>query len=679
MASVLIIDDEKSIRLTLSAFLRAKGHDVREAEDAEAAQRILTGQHIDIVVTDIILPRVNGVKLLKTIRAAAPEVVVIMMTGEPTVDTAAESLRAGAFDYLVKPVTKQIVCQVVDRAAHLKEVTDEKKRLELENIEYRDHLESLVRERTDELIKSKEQLKTVFSSSGDFLMLLDRNHRILMVNRAEDGLSIDRLVSKPLYELATSSDDRVRVKSVLDKVVETGKTQQYDTQYTHPDGRTVHFSSVAAAVTVAGDITGSVVSARDVTEDKNTQAQLAQSDRLASMGMLAAGVAHEINNPLAYILYNLETLSVDLPALLDAIRNYQAKVNDRYGPDSVDEAVVDAGKAIAPAMLSDIKDRFLDALGGTQRIREIARGLGTFSRVERDELLPVNLTHVIEAALNMCLNEIKYRARMVKDYGKIPTVTASEGRLSQVFLNLLVNAAHAIDEGDVEGNEIRVRTWTEGETVCAEVRDTGKGIAPEHIDHLFEPFFTTKEIGEGSGLGLPISKGIIEGYGGTITVESEADKGTTFLVRIPVRAVQDATTPPVEAAAVREQVRGRILIVDDEAPIRAIMARILRGHETVLASTGENAKQILENDQKFDLILCDMMMPKVSGMDLHAWLLQEIPRLAKQLIFVTGGAFTPRAREYLEKIDNIRLEKPFDVTKFISVVNDQLQQPPDLP
>jgi PAS domain S-box-containing protein len=671
MAYVLIIDDEKSIRVTLSAFLKAQGHDVREAEDAKVAQRILADQPIDIVVTDIILPRMTGVELLKTIRAAAPDVVVIMMTGEPTVDTATESLRAGAFDYLVKPVTKDVVCKIVNRAAHLKAVTDEKNQLEKENRRHREHLKTLVRDRTNELTKSKEQLSAVFESSADFLMLLDRNHEILMINQAEEGHSADSLVGKRLHELA-SSDDLVRVKSHLDKVVETGARQHYDTKFRRPDGCTVYFSSIAAPVIVAGEVTGSVVSARDVTERRNLQAQLAQSDRLASMGMLAAGVAHEINNPLAYILYNLESLTEDLTGLVDSIRDCQAKMKDRYGPESVEQTVDDAAKGVNPAMLNDILERLHESLGGTRRIRDITRGLGTFSRVEMDQLVPVNLRHVIEAAMNMCFNEIKYRARVVKDYGNTPTVAASEGRLSQVFLNLFVNAAHAIDEGDVEGNEIRVRTWTEGKTVCAEVRDTGRGIAPEHFDHLFEPFYTTKAIGEGSGLGLPISKEIVEGYGGTITVESEVNKGTTFLVRIPFQAEEVAPAPTVESAEEREPVHGRILIVDDEDPIRVAMVRILRGHETVQASTGEDAMQILEEDQRFDLILCDMMMPKASGMDLHTWLSKENPQLAKQVVFITGGAFTSRAREYLKQVDNIRLEKPFDVANFKRTVSEMI-------
>jgi CheY-like chemotaxis protein/anti-sigma regulatory factor (Ser/Thr protein kinase) len=280
--------------------------------------------------------------------------------------------------------------------------------------------------------------------------------------------------------------------------------------------------------------------------------------------------------------------------------------------------------------------------------------------------------HVIEVAINMAYNEIKYRARLVKEYGRIPTIMASEGRLSQVFLNLLINATHAIEEGDIENNEIRVRTWSDEHYVYAEVRDSGSGIAAENMENLFEPFFSTKEIGRGSGLGLAISKNIIEGYGGDISVESQVGAGTAFTLRIPLRTRSDATESKPVAGTSTTPAKGRILVVDDEAGIRAVMLRMLRGHDTAEAASGAAARQLLEKDQGFDLILCDMMMPEVSGMDLHQWLLATHPHLAERLIFVTGGAFTPKAREYLNKVDNIRLEKPFDVANFKKIVNDRV-------
>jgi signal transduction histidine kinase len=411
----------------------------------------------------------------------------------------------------------------------------------------------------------------------------------------------------------------------------------------------------------------------DIVQKKRLEAQLAQADRLSSMGMLAAGVAHEINNPLAYILCNLQSLGEDMPRLLDALRRFQWRLSDKLSGDILDELLGADAEEFNPAMLDDIQDRLKDALEGTYRIRNVSRSLGAFSRVEKDKLVLINLVHVIEVALNMAFNEIKYRARLVKDYSRnLPLVFGSEGRLGQVFLNLLINATHAIDEGDIQNNEIRVSTWVENGWVFAQVRDTGSGIASENIDKLFEPFFTTKKIGVGSGLGLAISKDIVEGYGGSIEVESEVGKGSCFTIRLPVQDEEAISTDDHPDESLTEIFRGRILIIDDEEGILVAMARMICEHETVLVSSGAEAKQVIDGDQAFDLVLCDMMMPDISGMDLHRWLTEHHPVLARQLIFVTGGAFTPRARDYLSTVDNVCLEKPFDENIFKRIVNDAI-------
>jgi signal transduction histidine kinase len=387
----------------------------------------------------------------------------------------------------------------------------------------------------------------------------------------------------------------------------------------------------------------------DIIKRKQAEAQLAQSDRLATMGMLAAGVAHEINNPLLYILFNLESTIAVLEELPNTIRQTDRSLQD------------------------ELIRKLKSALEGTNRIAEIARGLGTFSRVEEDQLVAVEPAIVIEAAINMAYNEIKYRARLVKDFGQLPKVMASEGRLSQVFLNLLINAAHAIDEGDVENNEILVRTWTEGNQICAEVRDTGMGIPAEHLDKIFEPFFTTKKPSIGSGLGLAISKNIVESYSGTIQVSSELGQGTSFIIRLPVPAEEAVPADFHDFLPIEPEVKGRILIVDDDNMTRDVMAQMLGEHETVEAESGASAKHILEEDAAFDVILCDMMMPDLSGADIHQWLLEKNPDLAGHMLFITGGAFTPRAKDYLDKVDNIKLEKPIETSKLRKTVADLIR------
>ncbi len=266
---------------------------------------------------------------------------------------------------------------------------------------------------------------------------------------------------------------------------------------------------------------------RDVTGRKREQAEremlvarLAQADRLASVGRLASGVAHEINNPLTYVIFNLESLAEDLPVLLERRGRGRAR------------------RTIDQAALDDVMDRLRDASSGARKIGRIVSDLGMLARDEAREAAPVDVEAAVELALGIAAGDLKHRARLTREFSGVPMVLGSKGRLAKVFLNLLVNAARAIDEDHAGGNEIRVRTFLSGDTVCIEVSDTGKGIRIEDQPRVFDPFFTTMDEGEGSGLGLWIARNIVVGLSGKIDVESEPGKGTRFTVRLP-RAADD--------------------------------------------------------------------------------------------------------------------------------------------
>jgi two-component system, cell cycle sensor histidine kinase and response regulator CckA len=401
---------------------------------------------------------------------------------------------------------------------------------------------------------------------------------------------------------------------------------------------------------------------RDETEVKKLQTMLRQSDRLASMGTLAAGVAHEINNPLTYVLNNLESLSEDLPKVSAAVASLQA-LRAEAGEDASSTAVCAGFELLQPAALLDLGERAREALDGAQRIKVISRAIGTFSRVESSDRFRIDLNYAIECASTMAMTAIKFRAQLALNFAPLPRIWASEGKLSQVFLNLLINAAHAIDEGDVQHNRISIRTWARGDDVFAEVSDTGKGISEEHLARIFEPFFTTKAVGVGSGLGLSICRNIIGDFGGDIQVESELGKGTCFTVRLPVQrgASQAPAAAPAAVAKEVARARGRILIVDDEPAILSMLVKLLGAeHDLVSAHSGEGARGILERDQAFDVILCDLMMAGMTGMDLHRWLATQHQTLAARVVFLTGGAFTREASDYLTRVDNLRVEKPYE-------------------
>ena len=406
-------------------------------------------------------------------------------------------------------------------------------------------------------------------------------------------------------------------------------------------------------------------------ERRQLQENLTQSDRLASMGMMAAGLAHEINNPLSYTLYNLESLCEDLPRYVRELTLVRRTLESRLGHAAPRQSLRGHADALDAGIWLDVEARFTDALQGTRKIKDIARRLRVFSRVEKDQLAPVELRHPIDSAIDIASNQTKYRAGIVRDIGATAPVIASEGRLCQVFLNLLLNAAQAIPEGAAERNTIRVRTWQEGSTVLAEVQDTGCGIPPEALRRIFDPFFTTKPVGVGSGLGLSIVRTILAGYDGTIEVESEVGRGTRFLIRLPAAHAEVAgeqTRTHADMGLVAG--RGRVLLIDDDAGIRKALKRVLDGHDLIEAESGRRARELLSTDQSFDIIFCDIAMPDVSGIDVHRWLVERHPRLAQRVVFLTGGAFTPQTRAYLEKVPNPQFEKPFDSAKLEKLVAD---------
>lgn len=393
-------------------------------------------------------------------------------------------------------------------------------------------------------------------------------------------------------------------------------------------------------------VVGAVAVLRDVTEQKSTQARLLVADRLASIGMLAAGVAHEINNPLTAVIGNLE-LCADVLAELPE----RAELRQLAG------------------MLRDCRD-------AANRVQHIARDLRVFSRAEADGNAAVDLHEVLEAVLRLASNEIRHRARVVRDYGDVLPAHGNESRLSQVFLNLVMNAVQALPDGRADENELRITTrMAPGGGIVVTVADTGEGIDPEAMKRLFMPFFTTKGPGMGTGLGLSICQRLVTAIGGDITVDSRPGAGTKFHVTLRSALELEKPTPPEPAMYQRSRAarRGRILVVDDESSILSILSRVIEvEHDCVAVNTASRALELLLGDERFDMIICDLMMPVMNGMELYLKLDLLAPEQAQKLIFLTGGAFTPALRAFLARVPNECIEKPFDVSRLKAVINTRL-------
>jgi CheY-like chemotaxis protein/two-component sensor histidine kinase len=311
----------------------------------------------------------------------------------------------------------------------------------------------------------------------------------------------------------------------------------------------------------------------------------------------------------------------------------------------------------------------VEAEEGAERIRKIVRGLKTFSRAEEERRAVIDVRPLLELSIDMAFNEIRHRARLVKSYGQAPLVEADEARLGQVFINLLVNAAQALPEGHSDANEIHIVTSTDaaGRAVI-EVSDTGAGIPAHLIGRIFDPFFTTKPVGIGTGLGLSICHNIVASLGGEISVTSEEGVGTTFRIVLPpaVEAPRAARLAP--SARKQAMACAAVLVLDDEAAIGTVLRRVLCDHEVTAVTTAKQALELLSSGKHFDVIFSDLMMPEMSGMDFYAELQLSFPRLAERVIFVSGGAFTPSAKAFLDRVPNQRIDKPFDARSVRDIV-----------
>jgi PAS domain S-box-containing protein len=406
-----------------------------------------------------------------------------------------------------------------------------------------------------------------------------------------------------------------------------------------------------------GSIVGVIGIGLDITERvrlekavRDREAHVVQSDRLASLGTLAAGVAHEINNPLTYVITNV------------------GYVGERLGV-----LTRDLGSAASDdlrARIDEVREALAEAQEGAQRVRQIVRDLRTYSRGDDDQEKTVDVQRVLEWSINMTMNEIRHRARLVKDLGAVPGVRGTETRLGQVFVNLLVNAAQAIAAGSSADNEIRLSTMTDANgraVIC--VSDTGPGISPDVLDHIFEPFFTTKPTGVGLGLGLFVCHNIIKGMGGTLTAESPPGAGATFVVTLPSAAPVPEAIARASARAPGGSGRVRVLAIDDEPQVLRSIQRALGAHEVVVADSGREGLARLQGDQAFDVILCDLMMGDMTGMDVWKALRSESPELAARVVFMTGGVFTEAAREFLATVPTMCVEKPFDLAALQAIIS----------
>jgi PAS domain S-box-containing protein len=381
----------------------------------------------------------------------------------------------------------------------------------------------------------------------------------------------------------------------------------------------------------------------DVTQQRKLQARLIQDDRVRAMGTLAASLAHEINNPLAYILGNLERVDRELREVTRSL-------------------ISEPHHATTLERVSKTQDLVAQIRTGAERVRQVTGDLRTFMRPDDQTVTAVDLASVVRAVLDLVRKEIEPRAELAVTVGVTPPVEANEARLLQVLLNLLANAWQALPDPDPARHRITLRTWAEDGQVYVEVSDTGPGIVAEDAERIFEPFYSTRDVGTGTGLGLFVCRNIVADMGGEVTYHPRDGKGAAFRVRLPASRQPPRPEPtPLPRPTRLDGRRRRVVVIDDDHAVAQMLAASLEEEFEVRVIHDSTQAIELLTQAEFDLAYCDLMMQGLTGVDIYEQLETRAPSILQKLVFMTGGAFTRRTAAFTKRLPEQVIYKPFDI------------------
>jgi two-component system, NtrC family, sensor kinase len=477
------------------------------------------------------------------------------------------------------------------------------------------------------LRRSEARFRALVTSAPDAILIL-RWPYILFVNPAGA-----RLLELDSCDDAVGVDIRTRLSPEQIEIAE--RRLQLQATGARVIAPHEYHSLTASGKQVAVDVStmpiefengpATLVYARDVTERNVILQRLREAEKLTAVHSLAAGVAHEINNPLSYVLLNLEFLERELPDL---------------GGD--------------PARVAALQRRLADTRHGAERVKHIVRDLQALTR--KDEVMRgrVELDQVLDHTLHVLRRELLPGISVQTDYSEVPCVLGNPTRLEQLFSNLLLNAVHALRESERPERWLKVTLRTGDGCVLAEISDNGCGMTDQVLARAFEPFFTTKALGIGAGLGLAICRRIVDDLAGRIEVHSRPLSGTTVRVFLP-----SCDTETVSEQAVA---RGRVLLVDDERAVAESLRHALHDDLDVeTAGSARDARALLDAGKQFDAVLCDLTMPEETGADFFEYVRARYPSLAKRFVFMSGGVFHPNTHAFLENSGCVHVEKPFSL------------------
>jgi len=632
---ILIVDDELLILRIISDILSKEGYEVKTAINYFNASQLLDAEKFDVVITDIRMPEKSGIDLLTHVREINSDIPVILMTGFATLESAVEAVKQGAFDYLTKPLDFNKLKRIVSHSIERFGLLSSNKKLVKELQEVNSNLEIKVSERT-------RDLHNILNSANESIVTTDNDLIIKTVNPKTIEIYEKDCVGKKLDELIGG----INFETIIPKIL---RNSTYVTKHEVKYGEKHLEISLSQLIDFdTKESFGVIVITDDITEKKKLEIQLLQSAKMSAVGQLAAGVAHEFNN------------------VLSGIVGYTSLAMSRNEVDKIREDLAVVDKA-------------------SNRAIEVVRKLLAFSRQKDEKYTLSNIDEVIDDSLSLVNNTLsKEGVKIITHFGKTPPVKVNQNEIQQVVLNMVINAKHAIDENSNLSHDdkvIGVTTEAVDGFVKMDISDTGVGIPHENLPKIYEPFFTTKDKyakEPGTGLGLPITYAIIERHGGSIDVDSEVGKGTTFTIWIPFdQPFPNGNVPQIIDMNGKEEIesarKANILVVDDELYIGDLIKDSLKeqGHNVTVLNNGEEAIEKFK-EHHYDIAFVDYMLPGCTGIEVIKHIRGHNPHTS--LILITGSVNSSVAETAVAEGANSFLQKPFTFDQIRNVVSTAIGQ-----
>lgn len=558
---ILVVDDQEEHRSALKSILENEGYEVDTASNSEDALEIYSVRSFNLVLTDLNLPGgISGIELLRNIKSINDDAVVILITGISDIEKTQQAVKYGAADYILKPVQTPGFLRSIKKALSKESNLEEKKHHQEELERNVDEITETLKFQKEALEREQERTRGIIEAAHiGFLVLDAESEELFLINKR--GKELLRIVEtgdpgffmRNYVEIFSEKISQI-LKKIINSVQKEKNVVDYG-KYTLDETLVLHFAGYP--LIVGGNLSSIVVVVEDITENQILEKQILQSSRLADIGELAAVVGHEINNPIAFIQSNMQSLSKyfrkiqeymdstsELESFLSELNIDERKILDIYqGVLSIngqiqkkkDEIRDLREKLKISATLKNINDIINENLEGLERVKKIVLDLKTLSYMGEEKLEEADINRVLQETLDMLWNQIKFKVEVIKRFGTLPALRCYSRQLSQVFTNIIMNAAQAMDRHGT----ITINTRYEAQSVVVEIADTGCGMDDATLKKLFTPFFTTKKIGKGTGLGLSISFKIIEKHKGKIIVKSEPNKGSIFTIILPLDGIRE--------------------------------------------------------------------------------------------------------------------------------------------